>query len=325
MFIQFFIKIAAIFCMIGFGILAKKMRLIDSAATSQLSRLVTFFFYPALVFSSMVDNFTLDSLLSNWALPVGTLTIMAVGYIAGFVAVNILRFRGEKEKHQFLFQSTINNYSFLPLPIILMLWGREEVALLVFSTLGSEIAMWTLGIFALTGNRFRLSNLKHLLSVPMVAILTAIAVIVLRSLFSNPAADPVSAGALPEITGAVVNMLDVFGQATIPLAMFLAGSRVADLKLGHFFNLTQVSIVIMRLAIVPAAAVFVLYILPFSPEMMRILLVVAIMPSAIMSVVLSEVYNSDTDFAASTVLTTQLVSILTIPFCLTLFAWLNWI
>ncbi len=319
MFLEFFIKVAAIFCMVGFGILARKLRLIGSDSTTQLSKLVTWFFYPALVFSSLVENFTLDSLLANWALPVGTIVIMATGYIVGFFAMQFCRFSDDRQKHQFLFQSTINNYSFLPLPIILMLWGEAGVAMLVFSTLGSEIALWTLGIFALTGNRLRRDSLTHLLSVPMVAILSAIAVIALSGLLAGRGLEISPTGVFATLQGSFIEMLDIFGQATIPLAMFLAGSRVADLKLGHFFTMQQVSIVLLRLLLVPAAAVMLLFAMPFPDELMRILLVVAVMPSAIMSVVLSEVYDSDTDFAASTVLTTQLVSIFTIPVWLTLF------
>ena len=50
-----------------------------------------------------------------------------------------------------------------------------------------------------------------------------------------------------------------------------------------------------------------------------VLLVVAIMPSAVSSVPLSETYGSDSKFAASAVLTTHVFSLITIPLWLTLF------
>lgn len=319
MFLQFFIRIAAVFCMIGFGVLAKKLMLIDNSATTQLAKLVTWFFYPALVFSSLVENFTLGDLLSNWALPAGALLIMALGYAAGFLSAGLLSFASERRKNQFIFQSTINNYSFLPLPIILMLWGGEGVAMLVFSTLGSEIAVWTLGVFALSGNRFRRDSLRNLLSVPMLAIISAMAVIAIRSGLGAAGIDMQACGVFREISRPLLDMLEVFGGAAIPLAMFLAGSRIADLKPGNFFTLGQTVLVVMRLLIIPAAAVLMLHLLPFQQELRQILLVVAVMPCAIASVMLSEVYDSDTDFAASSVLTTQAVSIITIPLWLAVF------
>ncbi len=319
MFLQFFIRIAAIFCMIGFGVLAKKLKFIDSSATTQLSKLVTYFFYPALVFSSLVTNFTLETLLANWALPAGTIIIMSTGCIIGVIFVKIFHFGDKTQKGQFLFQTTINNYSFLPLPIILILWGEGGVAQLIFSTLGSEITLWTLGILVLTGNKLSMDSLRHLLSVPILAILSAIAVITFRSTAGGGAGEVIfSSEVFSLVSTSLMDMLDVFGAATIPLAMFLAGSRVADLKPRHFFAFKQISVVVLRLIIIPAAAIAILLSLPFSDELRRILLVVAVMPSAITSVMLSEVYNSDTDFAASSVLTTQLVSILTIPIWLSI-------
>ncbi len=318
MFLQFFVRVAAIFCMIGFGALAKKLKLIDSSATSQLSKLVTYFFYPALVFSSLVSNFSLESLIANWALPAGSMVIMLTGYFVGLIAVLVFKFQQKKKKEQFLFQSTINNYSFLPLPIILMLWGNEGVAQLIFSTLGSEIILWTLGIFVLTGNKLSWGSLKHLLSVPILAILAAIIVIALRSAIGEGNL-VLEVGVFELVSHSFLDMLEVFGAATIPLAMFLAGSRVADLKLNHFFEFKQLLLIALRLLIIPAVAVLMIYLLPFSEELRKVLLVVSVMPSAITSVMLSEVYNSDTDFAASSVLTTQVVSILTIPVWLTIF------
>ncbi len=319
MFLSFFIRVAAIFCMIGFGILAKKLKLINSDATTQLSRLVTFFFLPSLIFSSLVENFTPRTLLANWSLPAGSMLILITGYLVGVLFVHLLKFNDRRRKNQFVFQSTVNNYSFLPLPIVLMLWGDEGVARLLFSTLGSELVLWTLGVFVLTGNKLRRDSLKHLLSVPIMAIFAAVLVIFLRTFFGNPGAGIFAETFLPDAFAAFIDMLSIFGGATIPLAMFLAGSRGADLKPKHFFTLHQTALVILRLLVIPAVAAGILYALPFPWELKRILLVVAVMPSAITSVMISEVYGSDTDFAASSVLTTQLCSIITIPIWLTLF------
>ncbi|MFW6280100.1 MAG: AEC family transporter [Planctomycetota bacterium] len=318
MFLRFFVRVAAIFCMIGFGVLARRLKLIDRSAISQLSKLVTTFFYPALVFSSLVQNYTLDSLLGNWPLPLGAFSIMLGGYLIGSVAVRLIPFNTERRKNQFLFQSTINNYSFLPMSIIMMLWGQEGVAQLILATFGAEILLWTLGIFILTGNKFSRESLKNLLSVPIMAILTAICVIVARSFGGESLSETFSTSAFAHVSTSFLDMLQMFGSATVPLAMFLAGSRVAELHPDHFVDLQQVLIVALRLLIIPAAAVGFLFLLPFAPDLRRILLIMAVMPCAITSVILADVYDSDTDFAASSVLTTQIVSILTIPAWLTL-------
>jgi predicted permease len=318
MFIKLFIRILAIFCMMGFGMLARRLNMIDRDAASRMSRVVTNFFYPALIFTTLVSSFNIRALAENWILPAGTIVIMSAGYLLGIIFHRFIKFSGEKEKNQFLFQCTINNYSFLPLPIVLMLWGNPGVAGLIFSSLGSEVCVWTFGVFALTGNKFRKENLKQLLSVPMIAIFASVAVMALRD-FAFGASGFTASPFLKDLGGSFFSVLDIFGKGTIPVAMFIAGSRIAELKPHHLFTPTQGYVVALRLIAIPAVTALILLLLPFSLEARMILLVVATMPSAIASVVLSEVYDSDTEFAASCVLTTHLFSLITIPLWLSLF------
>ena len=319
MFIKLFVRILAIFSMIAMGALARKLRIIDANSTRKMARIITNFFYPALIFSYLVSNFSLGSLIRNWTLPAGALMIMYTGYLIGLLFSKLIPFSKEKERHVFLFQSTINNYSFLPIPIILMLWGNAGVAKLIFSTLGSEIAVWTIGIFALTGNKFKRENLRHLLSVPMLAIFFTIFVIIIKAWAVSANYVLNQNGILAEIGNSFMTSFDIFGKGTIPLAMFVVGSRISELTTKHLFVMKQVYLTLLRLIIIPAVITLLLFLLPFENSIRLILLVVAIMPCAIASVVLSEVYDADVEFAASGVLITHLFSLITIPLWLFLF------
>ena len=59
----------------------------------------------------------------------------------------------------FHFLCTMNNYSFLPIMLASMFWGEKGVAMVVFSTLGAEVIVWTFGIQAITGQRAGLRSL----------------------------------------------------------------------------------------------------------------------------------------------------------------------
>jgi malate permease and related proteins len=319
MFIKLFIRILAIFCMIGFGALARKFKMLDRSTAGQMSMIVINFFYPALIFTSLAGNFTLKSLAKNWVLPTGTILIMTTGYLLGSFISRFVGFPGDKTKRQFLFQCTINNYSFLPLPIVFMLWGDRGVAALIFSTLGSEVAVWTLGVSALTGSRLRRKSLKQLLNVPIMSIFISVVVIATRDLIMGTQNLFLSSPFLKEVGSSFFSALNILGKGTIPLAMFIAGSSMADLKPHHLLTRQQGYVVGLRLLVIPAIAVIILHLLPFPLETRFILLVVATMPSAIASVVLGEVYKSDTEFASASVLNTHLFSLITIPLWLSLF------
>lgn len=308
MFIKLFIRILAIFGMIAAGLFARKKNMLTIETASQMSRITTNFFYPALIFTSLVSNFTLKELFENWVLPAGTIIIMTVGYIIGVISSLSLEFRDAREKGQFLFQCTINNYSFLPLPIVMMLYGNTGVAGLIFSTLGSELSVWTIGILGLTGNKLHRGTFKNLLSVPMAAIVVSVIVIYLRdkSFF-------VPSGIIKEVGSSLFSIIDIFGKGTVPVAMFIAGSRMADLNISRICSKLAGYVVGLRLFIIPLVSSCLLYLLPFPVEARNILIIVSVMPSAIASVVLSEVYKSDTEFAATCVLLTHLFSLITIP------------
>lgn len=310
-----FVRLLAVLSMVLMGVLARRRGWLDTAGTRQVSLLVTNVLYPALIYASLVQTFTLSGLVANWTLPAGTLLMMLTGFLVGLVAAWGLRFRDERERRAFRFQCTINNYVFLPMPLVLIYWGSPGVALLVFSTVGSELAVWTLGVIALTGHRVHWRSLRHLVSMPMAAIGAAVLTLVLAEVTGWRAPET---GFTGDLRKALLAVLDLVGKGTVPLAMMVAGSRMADLHPKHLLRAPQLALVALRLVAVPAASVALLRLLPFAAEARQVLTVVAVMPAAIASVMLSEIYDADSEFAAAAVLLTHAAALVTIPL------WLGW-
>jgi predicted permease len=310
-----FVRLLAVFSMVLMGVVARRRGWLDALGTRQVSLLVTNILYPALIYASLVQTFTLSGLAANWTLPAGTALIMLTGYCVGLVAAWLLRFRHEPERRAFRFQCAINNYVFLPMPLVLIYWGSDGVALLVFSTVGSELAVWTLGVMALTGHRLHWRSLKHLVSMPMAAIVAAVLTLVVAHFSGWQAPE---GGLWGDLRKALLAALDIVGKGTVPLAMMVAGSRLAELHPRTLLRTPQLVLVALRLVAIPAAALGLLRLLPFAADARQVLTVVAVMPAAIASVMLSEIYEADSEFAAAAVLLTHAGSLFTIPL------WLGW-
>jgi len=75
----------------------------------------------------------------------------------GLLAVRCLKNVDQQRASAFLFQNTINNYLVLPLPLVLLIWGPEGVALLVFASMGFELVVRTVDVFLFN----RSSNLSE--------------------------------------------------------------------------------------------------------------------------------------------------------------------
>jgi predicted permease len=279
--------------------------------------LVMHIFYPALIYVTLVRTFTLEGLIENWALPAGAWLIMLTGFAVGFALNLVLPLKTKGRKRAFHFQCTINNYVFLPMPLVMIYWGEKGVAMLVFSTIGSEIAVWTLGVMTLTGGGVPLRQMaKRLLTMPMMAIAASILTLLVRDGLGFAVAPE---SLLGEAGDALLDAMKMLGAAAPPLAMVVAGSRMAELHPKHLWQPIQLAVGVARLLVVPALALLVLQLLPLEGEPLAVLRVIAVMPSAIASVMLSDMYKADSEFAASAVLLTHVASLATIPLWLAAF------
>lgn len=308
-----FIKIFSIFFIIISGFIVRKKKLISSLTIQEMSILITKVFYPSFILSSFLKNFSFLDLIRNYLLPIGTIVIMFSGYFIGIFFSKFLKFENEKEKSTFLFQCTINNYSFLPLPIILFLYGEKYVPMLILSTFGSEISVWTIGILSLTGNKFNRSIFKNLLSFPLISIIISVIFIFLREKIY------IGNEILVEIGKAFFNVISLMGNATIPVALFVAGGKMGDITIKNLLTLKSLLLSFLRLILIPIISIIIFKILNFPEEVEKVLKIVSIMPCAIASIVLSEAFNRDSKFAAETVLLTHILSLFTIPIFLKVF------
>lgn len=302
------IRVLAICLMICIGAVARKRGILSSQATYSLSMLSTNLIYPAAIFSSLVGGFTVKSILGNWMLPAGTFTIMLIGFVIGGICKFFLKGCTPEEKRMFHFQSTVNNYIFLPLPLIMQEYGDQGVGLLSLSTIGSELAVWTIGMCAMSGG-FKLDKLKNLLNMPMIAVMISICVIIIKEYMPW---HPQENGFCMEVWNTLLSSTKQFGAGTVALSMIVAGSRMTELDFSKIFSKLQYFIAFLRLVFIPAICIALLYVLPVPVSSRNILAIIAVMPTAVASVSFSDVFKADTQTAAASVLLTHAVGLITI-------------
>lgn len=304
------LKTLTIFVVMAFGYAARRGGIVDAAFNRMLSALLVNVFYPALIFSSLTRRFSASDLARNLWLPAGSFLILLIGWLAGAAVRRAVRFRSEATARMFHFQCALNNYSFLPLMLAAALWGEGVIALVMYSTLGAEVFVWTFGMAALTGGPFRLAGLRKLLSMPMLAMAAAFAVILARAAAPQAQGEPAGVRAL---WGMFCDALALTGQATIPLSAVIAGIRMAGLHPRRVFSAPTAAVTALRLVAIPALALGALRFLPLAPDSRTALTLVAVMPCALSSVTLAEAYGGDADFAAGSVLSTHALCVITVP------------
>lgn len=297
-----FSAVLPIFFVIAAGALARRLGWLDTEADRSLMTLVVNLLYPALIFSIILGNDALRQ-PSNLILPplVG-LTSVVGGFGLAMLVARKFKIGDQKECRTFAFTTGIYNYGYFPVPIIALLFDRETTGVLLVYNLGVEVAMWVLGVGYILSRNDPKSIWKRVFSGPVVAILIAVPM----NYFKVDQHLPNSA----------LETINLLGQCAIPLGLILIGATFMDLakemKLTSRLNI-PITASVLRLGILPAAFLFIAFILPLPTELKCVIAVQAAMPCGVFPIVLARHFDGSPEVALKVVLGTTIISFLTIP------------
>lgn len=309
------IQILGVLLLLGIGALARRRNWLTGAGTSELAKVLVQLVYPALVLQSMGRK-SLGDLAQNWPLPLLTTALALGGLLMGWLIIRWVGHMPEATTRAFLFHCLINNYLFLPLPLVKLLCGDDGVSLLVFSSVGYEVVLWTVGVFLFAPGTGLRQRLRMTMAPPVVALGISLLYIVARDtgLVQLPAAS--AAGTVAEIFRMLRFALNTIAGATIPMAFLVAGSRMAVLRFHTVMDRRVWLVALLRLVVIPVMMISVFRLLPLAPLARQVLVIVTVMPSAVVSVIFSERFGGDSEFIAGVLLLTHLAALVTIPLLL---------
>ncbi len=313
---NYVLQVLFILVLMTIGYVGRKRGMVSAVGTSEMVRVLIAIIYPCLIFSS-VTRLNAQELAANWIMPVMALAIAGTGLILGLISLRCMRGVDQQRASAFLFQNTVNNYLFLPLPLVMLLWGTEGVALLVFASMGFELIVWTVGVFLFNRSSRLAEGVKMMFGPPLIALIVSIGWVCIRDLIS-PELPP--SGFFADLTRRVLDLFyfgtETVGKATVAVSMIVSGSRIAALDVRAAFDRHVWILSTLRLVVTPVLFILLLQLIPMSEIAYGILAVVAVMPAAVTSLVFSERFGGDSDFIATTLLVTHLGAIVTIPLLL---------
>lgn len=297
-----FSAIMPIFLVMAAGYLCRSVGWLDEEADRSLMKVVVNLLYPAFIFSYILGNDALRQAENLFVPPLIGFACTLAGFGIAMLVAKRLQIGNQKECRTFAFTTGLPNYGYFPVPIIALLFDRETTGVLLVHNVGVEIAMWSLGVgFILSANDPK-PAWKRVLSPPVISILIAVPLNLLRIEEYAPA-----------FTFQAINLL---GVCAIPFGLMLIGATFADLskdtKLLQRLKIPAYSISI-RMLLLPIAFLAIAFYLPLSLELKRVIMVQAAMPCAVFPIVLARHFNGSPDIALRVVLSTTIVSLITIP------------
>ena len=301
--------VAPTFVVLACGFALRRFRGLQPEADTSLLTVAVNFLYPCFIADTVLNSSALRDVRTVAAAPVIGFFLLLLCFGLAALAARLLRLRWPQPARTFAFSAAIPNWGYLPSPLVQQLFDQNATGVLFIHNIGLELALWSAGVWLLTGS----GSWRHVLTIPFFAILGALALN-----FAH------AADWLPRV---VLDSLHFLGQAAIPLSLLLTGATLADAVVSLRDDrrpLITVAGCLVRAALLPPLFLAAAYCLPVSLDLKRVLAVQAAMPCAMVPVLLSRHFRGDIGTAVQIVLASTVLGLLTIPFWLRIgFAWLG--
>jgi len=305
MIIHILSKVGALFLILAVGALVRYKKVITADALGVLSNIVLYVTLPFLFIYVLSSRCIGSTLLSLWPAPVMSAAIIFTGWVMALAAAALLRLSPER-RGTFLFLVSFQNSGFLAIPLAFALFGEDGVLNVIIFNVGFNALFFTFGAWLLSHSKGSIKKdlLKNLMNTTMAALLVG----VLLGAFCI------------ELPKFLLDAAKMLGDVTIPLAMLVAGAMLAGNGFKKaMYTKEMVSLVFLKLVLMPLVFLLaVRYVGQAGTLLGAIVVLQASMPSASLTPLMAKRFGGDYDLAASGVFVTTLVSIITIPFFMSL-------
>lgn len=296
-----------LFSIMGLGYLARWRRWLNEDALKGIANLLINFAMPALLLYSMIEQDMKGKDLVDFFVMTG----FSIGFfmLYAMLALILLYLVKYERKYKGMAQLTMfsSNNGFMGYPLTLAFFGQAAMLTMVANNLAMNIVQWTYGLHALRRENpeFKkkvsvLEALKNIFNINIIAILIGLA------LSLTGTSDMV-----PEF---IRSLLSYLAALATPLSMIyigatLYGAGVKDL----FFDKKVFFPAVSRLMIFSVITFFILLFMPISLMMKKVLLLVAVLPSASMAPVMTLRFGTGTEISSKITVLSTVCSMITIP------------
>ena len=292
-----------VFLVIGIGYFAAYLKFFSEVHASALMRFATQFAIPCLLFNALVDLDLAKEFHPNILVP------FYVGALCSFVIVWLGA--GTIFKHTpgsrvaIGFAGLFSNLVLIGLSIIELAYGLEASKTAIAIIAMHAPFCYILGIVSMEFSRADGLGLGETLKS------------VFKQVFSNTLMIGIMLGFVVNLSGLSVpvplsSALSMIATAALPVALFSLGALLVSYKIS--VGLGEVSLVSLSKLILHPMIAYVLgyYVFQLSPEILNPLVIMAAMPPGMNVYIFANMYDRAKGIAASSVLVSTIVSVLTI-------------
>lgn len=282
------------------GFILKKKKMVGDDCMPSLSKILLYVCQPCLsIYTFKKATFSVQMLGS-----IGIFALLALLVQILMLGIAFLLFRKRIKNPLYRIMTiacSLGNCAFFGIPILEALFPETAAGLLIYTSVYAiimNVIGWTLGAAIISQNLKYVSVKKIFCNPAMFSLLIAIPFFI----FEIP---------LPQ---SVDSMVDIIGRMSTPISMLIMGMRLATTNFKQMFTTKQIYISIaMKQFLMPIIALLMIAFLPADGGMKAALYIICCCPVASVVLNFSEILGEGQKEAASTVLLSTILSILTLP------------
>jgi predicted permease len=308
-----FKAVSRLFLISCLGYLAVRVQLLSARTIECLSQFVIAIALPCLILSTLGRELRYELLPEMAGCLVGAILLNTIGLAVALAACRLFIPTSQPGRRLFLTLAAIQNSGYLPIPLTLAILPADQRAtglLYVFVYIFvMGFIFWSMGVWLIArpqGAGLR-NSLRQIANPPMIAMLAGL-------LFLLP---QVQAGftSLPLLQEG----LSTVGNTTIPLVLIILGGSFGSIAKGHSGRLVVNLAAVIKLLVIPSAALTAALLLELEGIMVFGLILQAAMPAAMNHIVVAQKYDGDVTLTSRALFVQYLLSLITVPFFLLLY------
>lgn len=284
---------------IGVGAGLRKSGILREEVEHGMMQMVVQVLLPALTLANIIGNESLNDFSEVATVAGFGCGSLLVGLVVAYGFAGLLGMSRGNGKRTFAVSAGIQNYGFMGVPLLLSLFPGDGLLGVLFThNVGVELAMWTVGVALMRGDKS--FSWRLFMRAPIIAVAVGLLINAL--------------GFAHFFEGAPMKTFSMLGAAAIPIALIVIGAGLVELLRKEKFNWSiAIGAIAVRLALIPACMIAAAYYLPISEQLKQVMVIQAAMPAAMFPIVLAKHYGGKPEVAVQVCVATTVACFVTMP------------
>lgn len=282
------------FLLVAIGFFVRKKGIIGGTARKELVNFCLYITLPFNIFHSFRMEWD-----SGMLMAFVEVLLLSAGYNVISIIISFLCYRRTEPQRQkpLRYGTIVSNGGFLGNPVIEGIYGMDGLFYASVFMLPVRIVMWTIGTSCfMKGSQENL--LKKVLTHPCIA-----------AIYLGLAAMVFGIGFPPFLENTITGI----SSCNTPLSMMLIGMMLAEMDPKGLIDGTMVFYTAVRLGVIPAVIFGITMLLPITPLLRGITVIIAGMPAPVTTALMSVKYGGDEGYATGMIFVTTILSLITLP------------